>query len=324
MFNHLKYSTDQKMDWKTSAHGNKVTKNSNCKRNWEEIDDGASEIIIIDDDSDSYTTAKNPLGNSFRKDLRYLPTKMSNDLAPTSEIKSADPLASDSLHASFDDEECSEMTQSERKRYREKKRRSAITNAVDNLSKVLSKVDRNSLVDKDGAPFGYLSSLNRTGTINRAARVLETLHKENEERKVQVTKLTALLREVSNGSVQFERTPQPPQTSICQYLTALLNSAQQIPQPAPFITVQSGLSLQAHAPNQLPLSISRSTIENLIAFQCQSLENKKRRRGDVYEEQVPGRIQCTTADNVGGTGDQQKIFLSGSGTPPHVPSQTMR
>lgn len=307
------------MDWKTSAHGNEVRKNINSKRNWEEINDGSSEVIIIDDDSDSYATAKR---NPIRKESRYLPTKMSSDLAPPSEIKSADPFISDSIHASFEDEECSGMSQSERKRYREKKRRSAITNAVDNLSKVLSKVDRNSLVDKDGAPFGYQSSLNRTGTINRAARVLETLHEENEERKVQVTKLTALLREVSNGSVQFERPPQIPQTSICQYLTALLNAAQQIPQPTPFITVQPGLGLQTQ--NQLPLSISRSTIESLIALQCQSLEDKKRRRDGAYEGQASGRTQCTTAGNVGGSGDQQKVFLSGSGTPPHVPSQTMR
>jgi len=309
-----------------------ATSNMACKRNWQEIDDRSSQqvIIIDDDDADSYT-AKPMSNSSIGTDMRYPHTKMRRDLAPTSEVKSSEtPTEFSSSHPSYDDEEYTGMTQSERKRFREKKRRCAITSAVDNLSKVLLKVDRNSLVDRNGTPFGYQSSLNRTGTINRAARVLETLHQENEERKVQVTKLTALLREVSNGSVQFERPRQlqpQPQTSISQCLSALLNSAQQVPQPqqpppqpAPFLTVQSGLGMQAPPHNEVPLSINRSTLENLIVMQRHSLEDKLRRRTTTFDGHASRGMQFTTADTEGGPSVQQKVFFNSSGTPSHVPS----
>lgn len=290
-----------------------------CKRSWDDVNNDSTGVIEIDDDSDS-CASENQITKSTGKDLRY--TRMTNDLKPPSEVRSANSLAASSTRRPFGEKVCSEMTQSERKRYREKKRRSAITNAVDNLSNVLLKVDRNSLIDKNGTPFSYESSLNRTGTINRAARVLQTLHEENEERRVQVTKLTALLREVSNGSVHFERPRQ--KTSFSQCLSALLNSGQQqLPQPVPF-TSQTGLSLQPLVQNEVPLSISRSTIDNLLVLQRQSLEDKLR-RGVVLDGQVPGWIQYTAADGVGATsGGQRKVFINSTGTPPHTPSQAMR
>jgi len=287
-------------------NGSDATNNMDCKRKWREIDDRSShEIIIIDDDSDSDSyTAKPISNNSIGTETRYLHNKMKTDLAPTSEITSSDtPAEYSSIHPPHNDEDNTGMSLSERKRFREKKRRYAITSAVNNLSKTLVKVDRNSLVDRNGTPFGYQSSLSRTSTINRAARVLETLIQENEQSSVQITKLTALLRNVSNGSVQFERTrPLQPQIDISQYLSTLLSSTQQLvpqPQPAPLITVRPGLDLQVPPQNGVPLSMTRSTHENLLALQRRS-EDMLMRRNTPSERHVSRGIQLTSADTGGG------------------------
>lgn len=99
------------------------------------------------------------------------------------------------------------MSQSERKRYREKKRRSEITCAIDHLTKILIKVEptnlfqQNNLVyttsTNDFPPRSLRTSnnssgqqpLNRTEIINHAAQVLDRLFKENEERKMHLMRL---------------------------------------------------------------------------------------------------------------------------------------
>jgi len=116
------------------------------------------------------------------------------------------------------------MTQSERKRYREKKRRSDITNAVDELTRILIKVDPNSLIRQNNQVFGFLNIdkaevksgsipgsrisatscstaqlLNRTEIIAHACRVLERLHVENAEMKIQSATLTSLIQGNSNS-----------------------------------------------------------------------------------------------------------------------------
>ena len=100
------------------------------------------------------------------------------------------------------------MTQSERKRYREKKRRSDITNAVDELTKVLMKIDPNSFSPNfsfgDGRSKHTVPSsaqnLNRTEIISHAAKVLNRINAEKDEMKLQVAKLSAMLRDTRSGA----------------------------------------------------------------------------------------------------------------------------
>ena len=102
------------------------------------------------------------------------------------------------------------MTQSERKRYREKKRRSDITNAVDELTKVLMKIDPNSFSPNFSFGEGRAKhtvpssaqNLNRTEIIGHAAKVLNRMNAEKDEMKLQIAKLSTMLRDSRTGGTQ--------------------------------------------------------------------------------------------------------------------------
>ena len=114
------------------------------------------------------------------------------------------------------------MTQSERKRYREKKRRSDITNAVDELTKVLMKIDPNSFSPNfsfgDGRSKHSVPSsaqnLNRTEIISHAAKVLNRLNSEKDEMKLQIAKLSTMLRESRGGTTTSHNNLMLPQVSL--------------------------------------------------------------------------------------------------------------
>lgn len=100
------------------------------------------------------------------------------------------------------------MTQSERKKHREKKRRSEITGAIDQLTAILLKTEPAGLIQQhkliyhnsttngsedEENPHQCSASagqqpLNRTEIINHASNVLEKLFVENEERKSQLSR----------------------------------------------------------------------------------------------------------------------------------------
>ena len=103
------------------------------------------------------------------------------------------------------------MTQSERKRFREKKRRSDITNAIEDLTKTVLKVDPGALLGAKNqikshsfnSATGSLDGINthknshqppnRTEVINHACRLLDKLYKENEQNKFYIEKLSGLI-----------------------------------------------------------------------------------------------------------------------------------
>jgi hypothetical protein len=123
------------------------------------------------------------------------------------------------------------MSQSERKRFREKKRRSEITNAIDQLTKILLKVEPANLIQQNNLVYSTNSSdipsragrsnggsggggqqpLNRTEIINHAVQVLERLFRENEERKLQIMRLHSMVNDVTSGGNQQQMMmmPQP-------------------------------------------------------------------------------------------------------------------
>mmetsp|Transcript_18246 Transcript_18246/g.21105 ORF Transcript_18246/g.21105 Transcript_18246/m.21105 type:complete len:390 (+) Transcript_18246:98-1267(+) len=115
---------------------------------------------------------------------------------------------------SDDDAQLSSMSQSERKRFREKKRRSDITQAIDGLTKILLKVEPSNLIQQNNLVYSTTASkgranrasgnsqqpLNRTEIINHAAAVLNKLNKENEERKMQIIRLHGMLHDITGGT----------------------------------------------------------------------------------------------------------------------------
>ena len=132
------------------------------------------------------------------------------------------PLENGIPFPKLDEASMSGMSQSERKRYREKKRRSEITQAIDKLTKVLLKVEPANLFSQNNLVYSTNTSdlipsrsgsgrsgggsgqqpLNRTEIINHAVKVLEKLHRENEERKMQLMRLHTVVTDAgANGAV---------------------------------------------------------------------------------------------------------------------------
>ena len=151
---------------------------------------------------------------------------ITNSRTPIQEVNKKVPILSQPPTATADNDGPMEgMSQSERKRYREKKRRSEITNAIDNLTKILLKVEpanlfqQNNLVYSTNSNNDFSSSrsvrtnnnssgqqpLNRTEIINHAAQVLDRLFRENEERKMHLMRIHAVggakdVNSASNGT----------------------------------------------------------------------------------------------------------------------------
>lgn len=181
------------------------------------------------------------------------------------------------------------MTQSERKRYREKKRRSDITNAVDELTKVLMKIDPNSFSPNfsfgDGRSKHTVPSsaqnLNRTEIISHAAKVLNRINAEKDEMKLQVAKLSAMLRDTRSGATASHSNLMLPQQlhripSFTATQNALVDPAAQIQQQQQQLQQQvrymSAAYPRQHAANNSPAA---ATIDQLYLSQ-QLLEQRQR------------------------------------------------
>ena len=207
-------------------------------------DNATSDIDKIKKDKDDSTTSHNNI-NAAPKSNEVLPaadqTKELHGITPittstTTSTTSASPpfippthfeASNDSSMLSFaaknedaPDRFMSNMSQSERKRFREKKRRSEITNAIDQLTKILIKVEPTNLIQQNNlvystnaSDFPYRSSrlsgnstggsqqpLNRTEIINHAVHVLEKLFSENEERKMHIMRMHSIVHGVNGGS----------------------------------------------------------------------------------------------------------------------------
>ncbi len=168
-------------------------------------------------------------------------------IPPTTTMLSTDPSTASNSILSFPmkdeqqvpDSLLSTMSQSERKRYREKKRRSEITNAIDQLTKILLKVEPNNLIQQNNlvystntSDFPYRSTsrlgcgnssgggggsqqpLNRTEIINHAVHVLEKLFRENEERKIHIMRLHSVVHGINGSGSGNHQTSQPPATMM--------------------------------------------------------------------------------------------------------------
>lgn len=94
-----------------------------------------------------------------------------------------------------------QMTRSERKRHREKKRRSDVNKGFDDLTSLLWEIDptmrmeaeeRTSRLQTKGQSGGppEAALLSRVDLINRAAQLLRRLHNENEQNKSIISALT--------------------------------------------------------------------------------------------------------------------------------------
>lgn len=180
------------------------------------------------------------------------------------------------------------MTQSERKRYREKKRRSDITNAVDELTKVLMKIDPNSFSPNfsfgDGRSKHSVPSsaqnLNRTEIISHAAKVLNRLNSEKDEMKLQIAKLSTMLRESRGGTTTSHNNLMLPQQlhRIPSFTTttpnALVDPAAQIQQQhlQHQVRYMSAAYPRQHATTTSPTT---ATIDQLYLSQ-QLLEQRQR------------------------------------------------
>jgi hypothetical protein len=97
-------------------------------------------------------------------------------------------------------EDLSKMSRSERKRHREKKRRSDVNSGFDDLMNLLVEIDPTVRVEAEekarrGQWKGSIGAqednlLSRVDLITRTVGVLRRVHRENEERKVVITELT--------------------------------------------------------------------------------------------------------------------------------------
>lgn len=190
-----------------------------------------------------------------------------------------------SMEGSSDD--LAGMTQSERKRYREKKRRSDITNAVDELTKVLMKIDPNSFSPNfsfgDGRSKHTVPSsaqnLNRTEIISHAAKVLNRINAEKDEMKLQVAKLSALIRDTRSGATASHSNLMLPQQlhripSFSATQNALVDPAAQIQQQQlqQQVRYMSAAYPRQHAASNSPAA---ATIDQLYLSQ-QLLEQRQR------------------------------------------------
>jgi hypothetical protein len=97
-------------------------------------------------------------------------------------------------------EDLSKLSRSERKRYREKKRRKNVNTGFDDLMNLLVEIDPKVRIEAEGRARrgqwkGSIGAqednlLSRVDLITRTLDVLRQVHQENEERKVIIVKLT--------------------------------------------------------------------------------------------------------------------------------------
>ena len=81
------------------------------------------------------------------------------------------------------DEELSGMSRSERKRFREKKRRSEVNKGFDDLIRLLQEIDPSIGSNRKQNKVETEIALNRVDLINVTVSVLERVHRENERNK---------------------------------------------------------------------------------------------------------------------------------------------
>ena len=106
-------------------------------------------------------------------------------------------------------EEIAKMSRSERKRHREKKRRSDVNKGFDELMTLLLEIDPSVRAEAEerarrGQWKGQLGAhednlLSRVDLISRAVEVLRRIHRENEERKLLIASLTSGRAEIGAG-----------------------------------------------------------------------------------------------------------------------------
>jgi hypothetical protein len=100
----------------------------------------------------------------------------------------------------FSPEDLSKLSRSERKRHREKKRRSDVNKGFDDLMNLLVEIDPKVRIEAEerarrGQWKGSIGAqednlLSRVDLITRTVDVLRRVHRENEERKVIIGELT--------------------------------------------------------------------------------------------------------------------------------------
>ncbi len=249
----------------------------------------------------------------------------STNIAPSSTYTSRinSPLPQDQppniLASNMGADDLEEKGQMERKRHREKKRRSEITNAVEKLSTTMNKIDpsrtegRRLKTSEDGDqnkaagsssslhPPSY-RSLNRTEIISNACEIMERLSEENQKLKEQIRILTGTgtcppnsnngimptsLLGVTNGAVSTTQTSQQQQLQTLQ-------------QPNPF----GLLSLQ-------------NTIRNSQEQQAAEIERQQRLVQQLLQFQQPPRPSTGGATSGQSTG-------STSSTPTQAQLQQLR
>lgn len=186
----------------------------------------ADEPAQLDASMHSRSMIANPgIGSQPSPNVGHTDEQMSNitnnmaGAQPKKTDQAANPTDESRLNTGARTESFAGMTQSERKRFREKKRRSDITNAIEELTKTVLKVDPGALISGNGRSnkshygSGGLDGIvtksnshqppNRTEVINHACRLLEKLHQENEKNRFYIEKLSNL---VGNGN-QMAQTP---------------------------------------------------------------------------------------------------------------------
>jgi hypothetical protein len=107
-------------------------------------------------------------------------------------------------------EEIAKMSRSERKRHREKKRRSDVNKGFDELMTLLLEIDPSVRAEAEerarrGQWKGQLGAhednlLSRVDLISRTVEVLRRIHRENEERKLMIASLTRGRGDIGAGA----------------------------------------------------------------------------------------------------------------------------
>jgi hypothetical protein len=130
-------------------------------------------------------------------DLDSPDTFVDNDVGDNKK-RSRDTAAADDDYVSPED--FSKMSRSERKRHREKKRRSDVNKGFDDMMNLLVEIDPKVRVEAEerarrGQWKGSIGAqednlLSRVDLITRTVDVIRRVHRENEERKVIIVELT--------------------------------------------------------------------------------------------------------------------------------------
>jgi hypothetical protein len=125
------------------------------------------------------------------------PSSSVDNVAPDTKKRSRD-IGDDEDY--FSPEDLSKLSRSERKRHREKKRRSDVNKGFDDLMNLLVEIDPKVRIEAEerarrGQWKGSIGAqednlLSRVDLITRTVDVLRRVHRENEERKVIIMELT--------------------------------------------------------------------------------------------------------------------------------------